>query len=208
MDPLRVVIADDHPVWRSGLRGELGDGFVAVADASTAREAIVAITATKPDLVACDVFMPDGGGLSVVRACAGLAPIVMVSSSEAERDVLDCVLAGAVGYLLKTTTGEHLRDGFRRAARGDGVFSPGLAGLVLAEFRRLGQANRSSSALTDREREVLVLIAKGRTYRQVGDALFISPKTVENHTRRILEKLHLSRRDELAHYVIKHGLDT
>jgi DNA-binding NarL/FixJ family response regulator len=208
VDTLRVVIADDHPVWRSGLRHELGEGFEIVAEAANAVEAIDAIEATRPDVVACDVFMPDGGGISVVHRCASEAPIVMVSSSAAERDVLDCVVAGAVGYMLKTTSGDELRSAMRRAAKRDGVFSPDLAGLVLAEFRRLGQQSHSAQSLTDREREVLVGIAKGRTYRQIGESLFISPKTVENHTRRILHKLHLTRRDELARYAIKHGLDT
>lgn len=207
MDPLRVVIADDHPVWRSGLRQELGDTFTVIAEASTALEAIDAIAATRPDVVACDVYMPDGGGITVVSRCGEQVPIVMVSSSEAERDVLDCVVAGAVGYLLKTTGGDELRSAFRDAAERRPVFSPGLAGLVLAEFRRLGRASHSATALTDREREVLVLIARGRTYSQVGEALFIAPKTVENHTRRILDKLHLTRRDQLPAYVAKHGLD-
>lgn len=208
MGAIRVVVADDHPVWRSGLRHALGADFDVVAEVATAREAIAAVDNHGPDVVACDVFMPDGGGIAVVRARATRVPIVMVSSSEAERDVLECVVNGALGYLLKTTPEPELRAGLRAASKGEAVFSPGLAGLVLAEFRRLGKAAHQATALTDREREVLVLVAKGRSYRIIGEELFIAPKTVENHVRRILDKLHLTRRDELVRFAVDHGIDT
>jgi DNA-binding NarL/FixJ family response regulator len=205
---LKVVLCDDHPIWRSGLRAALSDGFWIAAEADTAPSAIAAIDAHQPDLAVCDLHMPGGGGLAVVRARAATTPILMLTVSESERDVLDCVVAGAVGYLTKSTPRDVLADGLRAAAAGEPVFSPGLAALVLSEFRRLGQATTPVGQLSDREREVLVLIARGRTYRQVGDALFISPKTAENHVRNILSKLHLNGRRDLARYALEHGLDT
>jgi DNA-binding NarL/FixJ family response regulator len=202
---LRVVLADDHPMWRSGVRADLGDGFVVVAEAGTAIEAIAAIRATKPDVCVCDMQMPEGGGLTVVRTCGTETKIVVLTVSEQERDLLDAVAAGAVGYLLKSTTGEDLRAGVRAAAAGDPVFSPSLAALVLGEFRRLS-TRAGGEPLSEREREVLQLVARGYTYRNIGERLYISPKTVENHVRNILGKLHLSRRDELIRYAADHGI--
>jgi len=202
---LRVVLADDHPMWRSGVRADLGDGFVVVAEAGTATEAIAAIRATRPDVCVCDMQMPDGGGLTVVRTCGTETKIVVLTVSEQERDLLDAVAAGAVGYLLKSTTGEDLRAGVRAAAAGDPVFSPTLAALVLGEFRRLS-TRAGGEPLSEREREVLQLVARGYTYRNIGERLYISPKTVENHVRNILGKLHLSRRDELIRYAADHGI--
>jgi DNA-binding NarL/FixJ family response regulator len=203
---LRVVLADDHPMWRSGVRADLGDGFVVVAEAGTATEAIAAIRETKPDVCVCDLQMPDGGGLAVVRTCGTETKIVVLTVSEQERDLLDAVAAGAVGYLLKSTTGDDLRAGVRAAAAGDPVFSPTLAALVLGEFRRLS-TRAGGEPLSEREREVLQLVARGYTYRNIGERLYISPKTVENHVRNILGKLHLSRRDELIRYAADHGIN-
>lgn len=208
MGLLRVLLCDDHPIWRSGIREALRDGFWVVGEADTAPAAIVAIDAHQPDIVVCDLNMPGGGGLSVVRARGATTRILMLTVSESERDVLDCVAAGAVGYLTKTTPREKLADGIRAAADGEPVFSPGLAALVLSEFRRLGRSAPPEGTLSDREREVLVLIARGRTYRQAGEELFIAAKTVENHVRNILSKLHLTRREELARYALDHGIDT
>ncbi|MTV25330.1 response regulator transcription factor [Nitriliruptoraceae bacterium ZYF776] len=205
--PIRVVLADDHPIWRDGVAADLGSGFEVVGQAGDAREAIEVIRATQPDLVVCDLQMPEGGGLAVVRACAQDTRIVMLTVSEQERDLLDAVAAGAVGYLVKSTPGEELRDGMRRAAAGEPVFSPHLAMLVLGEFRRMAKQATGTNPLTDREREVLQHVAKGYPYKEVGERLSISPKTVENHVRNILDKLHLERRQELVRYAIEHGID-
>jgi DNA-binding NarL/FixJ family response regulator len=202
---VRVVLADDHPVWRAGVRSDLTEGFDIVGEAGDAAEAIAAINNSSPDVVLCDLHMP-GGGLSVVRACAERTAIVMLTVSEAERDVLDAVAAGAVGYLAKSVSSDELRDAVRNAAAGEAVFTPGLAVLVLGEFRRMSATSGAGSALTAREREVLQLVARGNTYRQIGDELFISVKTVETHVRNILGKLHLQHRTELIRYAADHGI--
>jgi DNA-binding NarL/FixJ family response regulator len=204
--PIRTVLADDHALVRSGLRGELGDGFVVVGEADDAEGAIDVIEARRPDLVVCDLHMPRGGGLAVVQRCAPVCPIVILTVSEAERDLLDVVAAGAAGYLLKTAPIGELRASLAAAAAGEPVFSPSLAALVLGEFRRLATA-AGGSPLTEREREVLRLVARGKTYRELGELLGISPKTAENHVRNILGKLHLSRRSDLVRYAVEHGLD-
>jgi DNA-binding NarL/FixJ family response regulator len=159
----------------------------------------------RPDLVVTDLTMPGGGGLAVVQQCALLCPIVVLTVSEQERDLLDAVAAGAAGYLTKATTGDELRVALAKAAAGEPVFSPSLAALVLGEFRRLARA-AGTSPLSEREREVLRLVARGRTYAQIGEELYISPRTAENHVRNILGKLHLSRRAELVRYAVDHGL--
>jgi DNA-binding NarL/FixJ family response regulator len=212
-DPIRVVIADDHHIWRSGLRVDLGDGFEVVGESEDAATAIDVIGSARPDLALVDLHMPGGGGLAVVRACAAVAPIVIVTVSEAERDLLDAVASGAVGYLVKSTRPEELRAALRRAARGEPVFSPQLAALVLAEFRRMtgsgrspGPAERPDAVLTAREREVLGHVARGHSYARIGEDLFISAKTVENHVRNILAKLHLSRRHELIRWAVERGI--
>jgi DNA-binding NarL/FixJ family response regulator len=205
---IRVVLADDHPIWRSGVRADLGDGFEVVGEAATAPAAVAVVRAVAPDLVVCDLHMPGGGGLAVVRACAPAVRIVMLTVSEAERDLLDAVAAGAVGYLVKSTPPDELRAALERAASGEPVFSPTLAALVLGEFRSLAkQTGGGSETLTAREREVLQCVARGHTYREIGGELFIAEKTVENHVRNILAKLHLSRRHELIRYAADHGID-
>lgn len=205
--PIRVVLADDHPIWRDGVRGDLGAGFEVVAEAGSAAEAIAAVEATAPDLVVCDLQMPGGGGIAVVRACAEQTRVVVLSVSEQERDLLDAVAAGAVGYLTKSTPGPELRAQLLRAAAGEPVFSPSLAMLVLGEFRRLAREATGTQPLTEREREVLQHVARGYTYREVGEQLHIAPKTVENHVRNILDKLQLSRRQELIRYAVEHGIE-
>jgi DNA-binding NarL/FixJ family response regulator len=200
------VIADDHDLVRSGLRTELGDAFEVVGEADDAEGAVDVVTARRPDLVVCDLHMPRGGGLAVVQRCAPICPIVILTVSEAERDLLDAVAAGAAGYLVKTTPIDELRTALVAAADGEPVFSPSLAALVLGEFRRLAKA-ADTNPLTEREREVLQYVARGRTYREIGTELGISPKTAENHVRNILGKLHLSRRSDLVRYAVEHGLD-
>jgi DNA-binding NarL/FixJ family response regulator len=168
---------------------------------------VVVIGMTKPDLVVCDLNMPGGGGLKVAKACGDQTKVVMLTVSEAERDLLDAVAAGAVGYLVKSTPPDELRAALRRAAAGEAVFSPALASLVLGEFRRMAKAAGPTQPLSDREREVLQYVARGHTYREIGEQLFIAEKTVENHVRNILGKLHLNRRQELIRYALEHGID-
>jgi DNA-binding NarL/FixJ family response regulator len=203
---IRVVIADDHAVVRSGLRAELDDRFSVVGEADDAEGAIDVIAARRPDLVVCDLHMPHGGGLLVVERCAAICPIVILTVSEAERDLLDAVAAGAAGYLLKTAPAGEIRAALLSAAAGEPVFSPSLAAFVLREFRRLARTT-TASPLTERERTVLQLVARGHRYSEIGAELSISPKTAENHVRNILGKLHLSRRSDLVRYAVRHGLD-
>lgn len=203
---IRTVLADDHELVRSGVRAELDDRFEVVGEADDADGAIDVIIARQPDLVICDLHMPRGGGLAVVDRCATVCPIVILTVSEAEQDLLDVVAAGAAGYLLKTTPANELRAAFTAAAAGEPVFSPSLAALVLGEFRRLARA-ANVTPITDREREVLQQVARGRTYKEIGAELDISPKTVENHVRNILGKLQLTRRSDLVRYAVEHGLD-
>ena len=204
---VRVVVADDHQIWRSGLRADLGENFHVVGEAADAEEAVAEIRRAKPDLVVCDLHMPKGGGIKVAQECGGTTPIVMLTVSEAERDLLDAVAAGAVGYLVKSTPSEELRQELWKAAHGEPVFSPSLAALLLGEFRRMSKAGGSTQALSDREREVLQYVARGHSYKEIGEELFISPKTVENHVRNILGKLHLNRRQELVRYALDHGIE-
>jgi DNA-binding NarL/FixJ family response regulator len=204
--PVTVVLADDHEIWRSGVRADLGDGFRVVGEASNATEAIAVIRSTKPALVVCDLHMPDGGGIKVAKTCGEETRIVMLTVSEQERDLLDAVAAGAVGYLVKSTPAAELRSSLARAANGEPVFSASLASLVLGEFRRLAKG-AGASPLSEREREVLQLVARGHTYKEIAGDLFIAEKTVENHVRNILGKLHLSRKQELIRYAVEHGIE-
>jgi DNA-binding NarL/FixJ family response regulator len=204
---VRVVVADDHQIWRSGLRADLGENFAVVGEAGDADEAIEVIRREKPDLVACDLHMPAGGGIRVARECGEQTRIVMLSVSEAERDLLDAVAAGAIGYLVKSTPTEELRRALWQAAQGEPVFSPSLAALVLGEFRRMHKTSGGGQALSEREREVLQYVARGHTYKEIGEQLFIADKTVENHVRNILHKLHLSRKQELIRYALEHGIE-
>ncbi len=204
---LRVVVADDHQIWRSGLRADLGEGFAVVGEAADADEAVAVIGREKPDLVVCDLHMPGGGGVKVARACGETVPIVVLTVSEAERDLLEAVAAGAVGYLLKSIPAEELRRELRRAADGEPVFSPSLAALVMGEFRRLHKRAGDAQPLSEREREVLQYVARGHTYKEIAATLFIADKTVENHVRNILGKLRLSRKNELIRYAVDHGIE-
>jgi len=204
---VRVVVADDHSIWRSGVRADLDEGFHVVGEAGDADEAITVIRRERPDVVVCDLNMPNGGGIKVAKACGDEAAIVMLTVSEQERDLLDAIAAGARGYLVKSTPGPELRAALRRAARGEPVFSPQLASLVLGEFRRLAKTATGASPLSEREREVLQHVARGYSYKDIGERLFISPKTVENHVRNILQKLHLNRKQELIRYAVEHGIE-
>ncbi len=203
---IRVVVADDHSIWRSGIKEDLGENFHIVGEAADATEAIALIEKTKPDLVLTDLHMPNGGGVAVAKAVAGEIPVVILSVSEAEVDLLEAVAAGAVGYLLKSIDAAELRNQLWKAAQGEPVFSASLAALVLTDFRRMRNEAPDGQGLSDREREVLQLVARGHTYGEIGEDLFISPKTVENHVRNILKKLRLNRKNELIRYAVDHGI--
>ena len=204
---VRVVVADDHQIWRAGIRADLGESFAVVGEAEDAPGAIETARRERPDLVLCDLNMPGGGGMAAVQALAAELPVVVLTVSESERDLLDVVAAGAVGYLLKSTRSDDLRASLMRAAEGEPVFSPQLAALLIGEYRRLATTGGDGSLpLSEREREVLAHVARGESYRTVGDALFISPKTVENHVRNAMAKLHLSRRHELIRWAVDRGI--
>lgn len=206
MAAVKVVIADDHAIWRSGLRADLGENFTVVGEAADASEAVRVIDATDPDLVLSDLHMPEGGGIALAKAVSERVPVIMLTVSEAEADLLDAIAAGALGYLVKSTPPDELRDQLWKAAKGEPVFSASLAALVLTEFRKLHKAKAPGEALSEREREVLQLVARGHTYKEIGEELYISPKTVENHVRNILKKLQLNRKPELIRYAIDHGI--
>ena len=202
-----VVLVDDHRLFRSGVRAELGDAVEVVGEAETVAEAVAVVRRTAPDVVLLDVHLPDGGGAAVI---AGVGPtesrFLALSVSDAAEDVIGVIRAGARGYVTKTISGHDLADAVRRVAGGDAVFSPRLAGFVLDAFA--APASPASPAapasdvdlLTSREREVLRLIARGYTYREVGQELVISIKTVETHVSSVLRKLQLSNRRELTRW--------
>jgi DNA-binding NarL/FixJ family response regulator len=201
-----VVIVDDHHLVRSGVRAELGDAVRVVGEAGTVAEAVAVIAATAPDVVLLDVHMPDGGGLAVL-AQVGTAGsrFLALSVSDAAEDVIAVVRAGARGYVTKTISGPELVEAVVRVAGGDAVFSPRLAGFVLDAFSggpppAQEPDEQDLDQLTAREREVLRLIARGYTYREVAEELFISGKTVETHVSSVLRKLQLSNRRELTRW--------
>ena len=205
-----VVIADDHPTVRSGIRADLTPPLLVVGEAGDATAALALIDSLTPDLVVCDLNMPDGGGLRVVRETTArhgdAVKVVVFTVSEHEQDLLDAVASGAYGYLTKSTPGPELHRQLLRAVQGDPPFAPQLATLLLGEFRRVARQATGTNPLSDREREVLNLVARGYTYKQVGKELFIAEKTVENHVRNILGKLHLTRRAELIRWAADHDI--
>jgi len=210
--PIRVLVVDDHPVWRDGVRSDLeGAGAASVVgEASDGGEAVELARSEMPDVVIMDLNLPTVKGAEATRRIVEESPhvrVLVLSASGEEADVLDAVKAGARGYLLKSATSEEIVDAVRRVHGGEPVFTPSLAGLVLDEFQRLALKDPDEPDLTARENEVLRLVAKGYTYREIGEKLFISVKTVQNHVQNILTKLQLRRRYELMRYAIQKGLD-
>ncbi|MDT7571605.1 MAG: hypothetical protein QOE05_1779 [Actinomycetota bacterium] len=206
-DPrVRVVLVDDHRLFRSGVRAELGDAVDVVGEAETVAEAIALVRRTKPDVVLLDVHMPDGGGQAVLAGVATEVPstrFLALSVSDAAEDVIGVIRAGARGYVTKSISGAELADAVRRVAEGDAVFSPRLAGFVLDAFSTGGDApvaDEELDLLTAREKEVMRLIARGYAYKEVAKELFISGKTVETHVSSVLRKLQLSNRRELTRW--------
>ena len=202
---IRVVLVDDHRLFRAGVRAELGNGIEVVGEAEDVATAVASIAATVPDVVLLDVHLPGGGGVEVLRQVLPALPDVRflaVSVSDAADDVIGTIRAGARGYVTKTISGADLADAVTRVAAGDAVFSPRLAGFVLDAFAATDAPaiDPELDALTQREREVLRLIARGYAYKEIAKELFISVKTVETHVSSVLRKLQLSNRHELTRW--------
>jgi DNA-binding NarL/FixJ family response regulator len=213
----RVVIVDDHGLFRSGVRSELGDEVEVVGEAEDVQPAITVISERVPDVVLLDVHLPGGGGQAVVSALKPVLPQVRflaLSASDAPEDVIAVIRAGARGYVTKTISGDDLVDAVRRVAAGDAVFSPRLAGFVLDAFAAMPQDSQGRPSfdseldqLTSREREVLRLIARGYTYREIARELTISVRTVESHVSSVLRKLQLSTRHQLTKWAAERRLN-
>jgi DNA-binding NarL/FixJ family response regulator len=201
-----VVLVDDHAMFRSGVRAELGDRVEVVAEAGDPAAAIAAIRAHRPDVVLLDVHMPDGGGLAVLQGIGSDLPdtrFLALSVSDAAEDVIEVIRAGARGYVTKTISADELAAAIKRVAEGDVVFSPRLAGFVLDAFRDTPSAPAVATeldVLTPREREVMRLLARGYAYKEIASELFISIKTVETHASNVLRKLQLSNRHQLIRW--------
>jgi DNA-binding NarL/FixJ family response regulator len=215
MSPPRVVIVDDHQLFRSGVRNELEQLVEIAGEAATVDEAVETIRAQNPDVVLLDVHMPDGGGVEVIRRVAPEAPDVRflaLSVSDAAEDVIAVIRAGARGYVTKTISGPELAAAVERVKEGDAVFSPRLAGFVLDAFTgappsaQAAEADSELDQLTPREREVLQHIARGYMYKEIGQRLEISAKTVEAHVSAVLRKLQLSSRHELSRWAAERRL--
>jgi DNA-binding NarL/FixJ family response regulator len=213
----RVFLVDDHAMVRAGVRAELGDSVTVVGEAADADAAIAGIRAARPDVVLLDVHLPGGGGRAVLETLRTELPEVRwlaLSVSDAAEDVIAVIRAGARGYVTKTISGPDLRSAVQRVAEGDVVFSPRLAGFVLDAFAASTPSAPAEDPATDpgldllsaREREVMQLLARGYTYREIGSRLFISVKTVESHASNVLRKLQLSNRNELTRWAATNRL--
>jgi DNA-binding NarL/FixJ family response regulator len=201
-DRVRVVLVDDHRLFRAGVRAEIGGLVDVVGEASTVDEAVETVRRLQPDVVLLDVHMPDGGGVAVLKALGDTSTrFLALSVSDDAEDVIAVIRAGARGYLTKTVAADELAAAVRRVADGDAVFSPRLAGFVLDAFRaETPVADEELDRLTSREREVLRLLARGYAYKEIAAELFISLKTVETHASAVLRKLQLSNRRELSRW--------
>jgi DNA-binding NarL/FixJ family response regulator len=213
---IRVMVVDDHPMWRDAVERDLSAaGFDVVGVASNGTEALARFPACRPQVVVLDLQIPAPSGVEVTAEVLRQDPsarVLILSASGEQGDVLDAVKAGATGYLVKSASRTELLDAVRRVAGGDTVFTPGLAGLVLGEFRRLNEgggprSESSEPALTERETEVLRMVAKGMSYKQIAERLVLSHRTVQNHVQNTLRKLQLHNRVELTRYAIRQGLD-
>lgn len=208
------MVVDDHPMWRDGVARDLTDaGYTVVAAVGEGRQAVRIGPSVRPDVVVLDLQLPDLSGVEVIRGLVAALPqvrVLVLSASGEPQDVLDAVKAGAAGYLVKSAAREEFLDAVRRTAEGDAVFTAGLAGLVLGEYRRLAAApgdGPDAPRLSERETEVLRLVAKGLSYRQIAERLTLSHRTVQNHVQNTLGKLQLHNRVELVRYAIEQGLD-
>lgn len=225
--PVRVLIVDDHPIWREGTARYLAEaGYTIAGTAGDGAQALRITAAVRPDVVLLDLNLPDLDGAEVTRSLLAAHPsvrVLMLSASGGRQDVLNAVTAGAIGYVLKSAELAELVAAVRSAAAGQPVYTPELAGLVLGEYRRLAHAGGTGSAtvgearvttgrpsvprLTDRETEVLRLVAKGLTYPQIAARLVLSTRTVQNHVRNTLTKLQLHNKAQLVRYALENGVD-
>ncbi|MFS7877736.1 MULTISPECIES: response regulator [Streptomyces] len=215
--PVTVMVVDDHPMWRDAVARDLSEaGFDVVATAGDGPQAVRRAKAAGPDVLVLDLNLPGLPGVEVCKEVLADRPelrVLVLSASGEHADVLEAVKSGATGYLLKSASTEELLDAVGRTAVGDPVFTPGLAGLVLGEYRRLAGEpaptadQPAAPQLTERETEVLRLVAKGLSYKQIAERLVISHRTVQNHVQNTLGKLQLHNRVELVRYAIERGLD-
>ncbi len=211
---IRVMVVDDHPMWRDAVERDLvAAGMDVVAVAADGRQALARFPAARPQVVVLDLQIPGPNGVEVTAEVLKQDPsarVLILSASGEQDDVLEAVKAGATGYLVKSASRAELLDAVRRVARGDSVFTPGLAGLVLGEFRRLSEPATSTPGhpeLTERETEILKMVAKGMSYKQIAERLVLSHRTVQNHVQNTLRKLQMHNRVELTRYAIEQGLD-
>lgn len=213
-EALRVMVVDDHPMWRDAVERDLADaGFDVVAVAADGHQAVARFPAARPQVVVLDLQIPGPNGVEVTERVLRQDPsarVLILSASGEQEDVLAAVKAGATGYLVKSASREQLIDAVRRTAAGDPVFTPGLAGLVLGEYRRLSEPaadDPDRPQLTERETEVLRMVATGMSYKQIAERLVLSHRTVQNHVQNTLRKLQLHNRVELTRWAIEQGLD-
>ena len=220
---VRVMVVDDHPMWRTGIARDLVEaGYDVVATVGEGVQAVRVAEAARPDVVVLDLQLPDLSGVDVIRGLVAALPsvrVLVLSASGEQQDVLDAVTAGAAGYLVKSASPADFLAAVAGTAAGEAVFTPGLAGLILGEYRRLaaagapggvvaGDAGRTAPPrLTERETEVLRFVATGMSYKQIADRLVLSHRTVQNHVQNTLQKLQLHNRAELVRYAIESGLD-
>jgi two-component system response regulator DevR len=206
---IRVMLVDDHEIVREGLRTLIGrnKGLIVAAEAGTMAEAIEAAARSKPDVIVMDVRLPDGSGVEACRTIREVRPetkVIMLTSYADDEALFASIVAGAAGYLLKQTRGQAVIDAITSVAQGHSLLDPEITGKVLERVRRGGaDEDPAFASLTDQERKVLGHLAEGKTNREIGEALFLSEKTVKNYVSRILDKLGLSRRAEAAAYVAK-----
>jgi DNA-binding NarL/FixJ family response regulator len=209
------MVVDDHPMWRDAVERDLqAAGLEVVGVAANGQEALARFPAARPNVVVLDLQIPAPNGVEVTAEIVRQDPsvrVLILSASGEQSDVLDAVKAGATGYLVKSASREELLAAVRRVSEGDTVFTPGLAGLVLGEYRRLSdapdKADDGTPQLTERETEVLKMVAKGMSYKQIAERLVLSHRTVQNHVQNTLRKLQLHNRVQLTRYAIEQGLD-
>nr|WP_205848896.1 response regulator transcription factor [Mycolicibacterium mucogenicum] len=210
---LTVMVVDDHPIWRDAVARDLEDsGFTVVATADGVAAAGRRAAVVKPQVVVMDMRLSDGSGVEATTQVLAVSPasrVLVLSASDERDDVLEAVKAGATGYLVKSASKTELADAVRATGEGRAVFTPGLAGLVLGEHRRMAKTPGADPAagLTERETEILRYVAKGLTAKQIAERLTLSHRTVENHVQATFRKLEVANRVEAARYAIEHGLD-
>jgi DNA-binding NarL/FixJ family response regulator len=207
------MVVDDHPIWREAVARDLAEsGYEVVALLGEGAQALRIAAAVRADVAVVDLTLPDISGVEVTRGLRSAHPatrVLILSASASQRDVLDAVKAGAAGYIVKSASRAEFIDAVSKTAAGDAVFSPGLAGLVLGEYRKLAASQAPDTPqLTEREAEILRMVGTGLSYKQIAERLVISHRTVQNHVQNTLAKLQLHNRVELVRYAIEHGMDS